>query len=297
MRVRIFEERYRKLEKQVKKWRKYKKRANWITYSIFIAVFIWLAFAIVKDYPSFDFLTSNWWMYSSELVIGIVLVYVYLVVAALASYRVRKKGLVYRPNADNLALYYVCNILENLEDYHKNKRPTLKEEYKRRAVESAKELLSTATEDWTLGDFGLAKKVYGDAISDILDNLSKRVIPNLERDDEDTMKKVEHSLYQFAQYLLRPSLERLQHVNKSMSNDLDSYETMKGFRARFSSFLETYTILKHISMVVLILAFSFLLALLGIQYWNISTDTAFIGFATIFSALIAGYLVYALKKK
>jgi len=287
------EGRYRELEKQVKIWLKYERRSSWIFRSAFIAIFIWFVIAMVRGYP---FFASD--MPSTEQIISYILVLSYISMALYGSAFVERKGLVYRPDADNLMLYHVWSMVKSLEDYHKSKIPAMKEEHRKKAIKSGKELLSTVIEDWTVGDFGLAKKIFGDIVSDISDNLCNRVLPNLERGDEKALEKVNLTLRQFAQYLFQPSVTWLQVVNKSMSETLTSYEPVKlGFIARCSSFFRTHASLKHVMMVVLIFAFSFFPALVGISYLPISADTAFLGFATIFSALIVGYFTYVSKKK
>jgi hypothetical protein len=288
------EDRYRNLEKQVKRWLKYVRVENWIGRSFIIAWFILVLAAITRGFNLFATGVSE---YSTEQSIVTVLFMVYVFLAFGAMVLVRRKGLVYRPDADNLMLYHTCSILESLEDYHKSEPSALKEEFRKKAVKSGKGLLATAKKDWNLGDFGLAKKVYGGVISSILENLWKRVVPNLEREDEETLKKVEHALYQFAHYLLNPSLENLQQANKSMSDNLDSYETAKlGFVARCSAFFTTHTVPKHTIIVSLIFAVGFIPALLGLHYGRISTDSAFLLFGTIFGPLIAVYLSHVLRK-
>ena len=285
------EERYRKLEKPVKRSLKYGRQAGWSGWSIIIVFSIWVLSVVGLTLISGEQIPKQISVTSTFLVVA------YTWAALLVFALLIRKARLYRPNADDLMLYYVCSILESLEDYRKSKIPALREEHRRKAVKGGKELLSTVIEDWTLGDFGLAKQIFESTVSDISDNLSNRVAPSLEKGDEETLKKVEHALYQFAQYLLDPSLEKLQHVNKSMSDNLDSYETAKlGFVARFSPFFATHVNLKHGIMVVLIFTFSFVSTLVGIHYLRVSADTSFLGFATIFSALVVGYFTYVSKK-
>lgn len=287
----ILEGKYRDLEKNVKRYVKYVRLENWLLNSVLVAFFVWL-FIIIVGYTPFLWVTS-----SLERFISIVLLLTYVIIVSLAAYLARTKALVYQPDADDMMLYYSCSILKSLEGYDKSKRSALKEEYRKKAVKSAKEILSTVKEDWTLGDFRLAKKVFGETISALLDNLSNRVIPSLEKDGK-TLKKVESPLYQFAQYLLHPTVEGLQNVNKSMSEHLKSYETEKlGFFGRCSSFFATHAILKHSTIVVLILIVSFVPALLGLHFWHISTDSAFLGFAAIFAPLIGAYFLYVLRRE
>ena len=289
----ILEGKYREIEKPIKKWLKYERRADWIVYSFFIAVVVWIVVAIIRGYSLFGEVVA-----SPEQVVSAFLIFGYIVIAFYSATLVRKKGRVYRPDADDVILYYACSILNTLEDYNKSKRPILKEEHRKKAVKSAKELLSTVREDWALGDFRLAKKVYGDTISNISDTLSNRVIPNLEKGDDETLEKVEHAIYQFAQYLLRPSIDGLQNANKSMSEHLKSYESEKlGFFGRCSSFFATHAILKHSTIVVLIFITSFVPALLGLHFWQISTDSAFLGFAAIFASSIGAYFLYVLRRE
>lgn len=288
------EDRHRDLKKQVKRWLKYVRAENWIARSAIVAWFVMFLTAIIRG---FNLLASGVSEYSTEQIIVTALITTYVFLAFFAMALVRRKGRVYRPDADNLMLYHTCSILESLEDYHKSKTSALKEEFRKKAVKSGKGLLATAKKGWRLGDFGLAKKVYGEVITNISENLSKRVVPNLERGDEETLKKAKHTIYQFAQYLLHPSLETLQHVSQSMSKELDSYETRElGFVDRCSAFFTTNAVLKHTIIVSLIFAVGFIPALVGLHYGRISADSAFLLFGTIFGPLIAVYLSYALRK-
>jgi len=159
----------------------------------------------------------------------------------------------------------------------------------KKAVEDAKEILSTVKEDWKLGDFRLARRNFGTAISDISVNLYQSVIPSLEKRKK--LDKVEQILYQFANYLLSPNIKTLEHVNSYISKELDSYyvEEARFFRSR--------GILKHAMIVGLIFSFSVVPILLGFHFGPISLDTAILAFAGIFGPSIAVYISNALKKK
>jgi hypothetical protein len=207
----------------------------------------------------------------------------------------QQKARVYEPEPDDLMLFFACEILDNLERYRKDKTPALKEEHRKKAISSSKRLLEVVEQSWVFGNFGLAKKVFGNAISCFQDHLSRGLVPNMKSRNEKVLTKAEDVVYQIAHFLLNPSVETLQHINELMDG-LDHQKPKSGVIQKCSSFLRIYDIRKRAVVMVLIFAFAAIPSFLLVYFGFISLETGMIVFATIFGPLAAVYLSYILSQ-
>lgn len=285
------EEKYSQLKKQANLYSKHVRRSKWLfvlAFTVYLVLFVYIFTEVffldgLSDFDR-DIITP------STMVCVFILMFAHLLP--------KRKSRAYNLEAEDWIFYHTYSILESLAGYDKSSSPRLREEYRKKAVESARELLVAVENGWKLGDFKLARTMFGNAVSEILDTLRSRVIPNLEKGDEETLKKVDHSLSQFAHYFVHPSLERLQHVNKSISESLNSLETTKlGLVARCSAYFKTHTTVKHVAIVGAIFSVAIMPIVLANHYGPISIESALLGFSAIFGPTIAVYLSYALKHK
>lgn len=289
---------YGRLKKQVENYRKYARLETWAKRLSFVSFLGVVLASMLIGFLRFPLGSEN----SLENILGVmysglVFAYASLFVVFSVGYLLQRKSRVYCPEADDLILYETCSAIEHLGDYRKSRPSSVKEEHRKGAVHDVRQLLSVLNKEWTVGDHRLAKETFGEVISSISDNLTNRVIPNLEEGNKETLEKVEHSLYQLAQYLMRPSIEALRNVNKTITESLQEIELAKpSFIKRFSSFFTVHSLLKNVIVLGLIFSAGFIPALCGFQYGGSSIDTALLVFAGIFGPSMAVYLAYVMKK-
>lgn len=221
------------------------------------------------------------------------------IISFLLSYRFLNKGFKkYNLTVDEWSIFLPCSILKNLEDYseaNKKEKQELKKEYKKMAVQDAKDFLITINDGWMIGDFRLAREIR-EAVSKFKDNLQTRLIPNLEKLDMKVFDRVESAVYTIAHVMLTLDLPKLNNLNDSTFQQLDEYSPSKMKRlSNWWKYLQAHRIPQHILAltVIGILAFSSFLVL---WHEGATIDTTYGTPFIVFSTLAAAYIATALIK-
>lgn len=150
-------------------------------------------------------------------------------------------------------------------------------------------------EYWMASDIKVIMKEIGNEIETFKDNFEKNLIYTLEGAlEKETIQSEYDILTEFGEYFIDPSKEKLVDLNKKMDSLLHSEKARP--RYPIVDFLKRHQVHQHVAVIASIFAVGFFSALLGIYYGDISMDTAFIVFATIFGPLIAVYLTYVLRR-
>jgi len=280
-------EKYKKLQERERRYRRYRRVASW-----FLNSFLW-SIAVALVIALFVIIVFK---VSFSVILLWLPIYAWWGIAFLLMRVFDKKAAMYSLDSDEWALFYTCSALENLSNYVESKTSGLKEEYRKNALRSSKRLLSSIEKRWTTGDFKLAKTIFGDTISELKDNFRKRVIPNLEKGDSQTIRRVGQVMYNFAQYVRCPTSEGLGDFNKTTSNNLPLHEPTKfGFYEHFSIFIGKRAILKHILATIGFVIASSFVYLIGTNI-SISKEGCFIAAIALFGALQAGYWQHGKKE-
>ena len=284
----ILKEKYKKLQEKERRYRRYDRPASWTYMSFFLnPIIVLVVVLLVKVFFNF----------SIEIFIVYGLVFGWYFVGYLIAHSLQKRARVYRLDGDEWVTFFTCSTLENMQNYSESKTSELKKEYRKKATRSAKELLSRLERYWTIGDFKLARTVFGDTLSELKDNFRKRVIPNLEKGDSQTIRRVGQVMYNFAQYVRYPTSEGLGDFNKTTSNNLPLREPTKfGFYERCSIFLEKRAILKHVLATIVFVIASCFVFFIGVNI-PISKEGSYIAAIALFGALEAGYWQRSRKER
>jgi hypothetical protein len=197
---------------------------------------------------------------------------------------------------DEWVRFYSGSIVINLEESTKRRDDEKKEEFKRRALKNAYDLLSFV-EGWRIGNFLPVKLLVGDSVSDLEKNLKTRIIPALaERNDED-LAKVNQIMYQlFAVSRVTLKIEDIKTLNIKI---LDTFPTEKPFKIGLSAkfdFLTTHKILKHTLVVLGFLGVSIFSGYVSLLI-GMKIDTAGIIFVTLLACLLVVYYTRQPKAK
>lgn len=276
----ILEEKYKKLQERERKYQRYRRPASWISNSS-----LWVVFVV------FGAFLIGYFVFNVQfgVLVIFVLIFGWQFIGLLITGFLNKKASVYNLDSDEWAIFYSCSVLENTQNYLESRTSRLKEEYRKNALRSGKKLLSTIEKKWKIGNFRLAKAILGDTISKLKDNIRNKLIPNLEIDNEQTIRELEKIMYNFVQHLLRPTVDGFNHVNKMMVNVTSHKPAKLGFYERCSSFLAKYTVLKHVLAIAIFGFVSCFVFLLGMNYVQISKEGSFVAAVSLFGILVAGY--------
>lgn len=208
-----------------------------------------------------------------------------------------RKARVYRLNADERVVFHTCSILENLSNYFDAKTSELKEEYKKNVLLHTRKLFLTVENNWTIGKFKLAKKVFGDSISELKGNLRTRLIPAIEKGDENTLRHVNGIIYNLAVFSRNPSISDLNNLNESISKKLVLYPSSKiSVVTKCSTFLRIHKALRHTLITTILGIICYSVYFLGTNYDLASKDVAFGTAVGLFGILFVGYWQYVKKE-
>lgn len=279
---------YARLKEREKKYQRYARPSNLIRkYAIIVFMSILLIASFISVFLRLETPLAQICTYIPVLV--------WFVFVWVSINYLEKKASVHSLNADERVLFHLCSILENLENYFENTNAELKKEHKKNIVFHAHKMLSTIESNWTIGNFRLGKEVFGDSISKFKKNLGDRLIPHIEKGDETSLKTVGQIMYNFAQFLRFPSIEDLNHLNKSISEQIGSYPSAKiGFFGKCSNFLKLHKVLRHALVTGGIIILSYFVYFLGISY--VSLEAAYISAVSLFGILLVGYWQYIKKE-
>ncbi len=207
------------------------------------------------------------------------------------------------PSADKLVLFHTYSTIHNLDCYYNKKIADtieLKSKYRSKAIASAKALLSAIKEYWVVGDFEFGQKVLGGTLSRFKENVEKRLVPNIESGDPETLlKRANEILWGFAALLRSPATpEDLALISGNMSQDLPLIEAeRKSIFSIGANFVRSHAIVKDAIAVLIITGFCIFVAILGMTYFTIPSEYVWTAFWTLWGVLFVGYLNYLRKKK
>lgn len=279
---------YNKLKPREKKYQKYARPRNLIGKSAF-----WVFALIIVALSSIESIFEI----PTQFYMGAALLS-WLIFYYLSTRLLDKKANIYRLNPDEQALFHTCSILENLENYFDSKNSELRKEYKKNILDSSEELLLTIENNWTLGNFKLAREHFGGSISKLKENIRNRVIPHIKEEDESVLKGIETVMYNFAQLLRNPSVGDLNHINKSIAKRMGSRPSVKiGLLTRCSKFFKAHRVLRHTLVTISLGILCYFVYFFGINYNLASKDVAFATAIGLFGILFVGYLQYTKKEK
>lgn len=282
---------YKKLKPREKKYRKYARPSYLIGKSIFW-VFISISLAVLSIGSFLKLQIGQVQFYLA------VTLFLWLLFIKTSTYFLDKKARVYRLDADEQVTFRICSILENLENYFDSNKSELKKEYKKNALLHATKLLSAIEKYWTIGDFKLARKQFGDSISKLKNNFRNRLIPHMEEEDEQVLKGIEQVMYNLAHFSRNPSVSDLKLINKSIAQRMGSYPSLeKSLLTKCSKFLKVHRALKHTLVTTILGIGCYFLYFLGINYDLASKDVAFATAIGLFGILFVGYWQYTKKEK
>ena len=181
-------------------------------------------------------------------------------------------------------------VLKNLDTYFKNGIEFSK-------IEASKNL-SKVERDMTEPSNG-SRVLWNALTRDVNENLrllkrnlKERLLPSISQGKQDEIKKAYSITEKIAEYLLNPTVSELKDLNESMS-ELRSYVEEK---PPLVPFFERHPKLRHASVELIFGVVGFAVYYIGIEFLNISTDTAYIAGTAVFGTLTAGYMAIVGRK-
>jgi len=164
---------------------------------------------------------------------------------------------------------------------------------KYQCVKELREAHELMEELWVPNRIEVIMKEIGNELVAFKEKFSENLIYSLEHATKvEIVSSTYDVLTEFGEYFIDPSKEKLVELNKKMDSLLHSEIARP--RYPIVDFLMRRRVHHHAITVGLIFLAGFLPAFLGHCYGHISTDSAYVVFATIFGPLIAVYLTYVL---
>lgn len=273
---------FNELETRVKKFKKYERIIDFLLGYWVLPVVIAVTIQISVMNQFFPEKLQNW-----AFIVSVVIAYAPWI---LLTFFLIKRSKKYYVEDDEWATFYTYLILDNLEKYSKTKHLGMKEDYRKKAVEKSEEFLSHIKKRWKIGSFKLARDYFGSPLSELKKNIRYRVIPSLKDGDDELLGKVEQHMRNFRAYSRNLDVESINILNKRMSANLPSTESIKiGFRDRLSMFFSTHKILKHGLFVSTLLIGCCVLYYMAVSHLGISRDYSFGGSVAIFLGILTIY--------
>lgn len=195
-------------------------------------------------------------------------------------------------SCDEKIFLKIFEALTFLETYLKEKLQPAKYQ----CLKTLHEAHKLMEEYWMPSEIKVIMKEIGNEIEVFKEKFEHNLVYTLSYGTKkENVQGVYDTMTEFAEYLIDPSKEKLVALNKRTDSLLRSEIT----RPRFPivAFLKRYQIHYHAIGICSIFAVASFSALLGIYYGQISGDTAFVVFATIFGPLIAVYFTYVLRRR
>jgi LPXTG-motif cell wall-anchored protein len=113
---------------------------------------------------------------------------------------------------------YSYGIYNSLADYFNTESLGLKKKGKQKAIGYGESLMYAVAQRWEIGSFSLVEGCQK-AVKDFKDNLRLRVMPALEGNDDDKLRKVRDLMYNFFYQSNKLKPEDLQEANAEMSTE------------------------------------------------------------------------------
>jgi hypothetical protein len=280
-----FEKKYKCLKKPIEEYLKYNKRRDIIRGFVFAVYVFWIIFTFFWTFLDFERVAL---LFYTVIVFGIIASTCLPII-----YWFRRKARLFKPEADDLAFYYIYEVLNNINSYKTNRHHAIGTVYRKKALSNAKSLISVIDTNWTFGDFRLIVEMFGNNIDALISGLND-VVKVLKKGDYRKITEIEGILYQFAQFLLRPTFESFGHSVELLAN-IRFKKVEKKFLEKLSSVFHSHSVIMHISIITAIFSIGFIPALSVIYLGSGSLDTALIVFSTIFGPSIAVYLSVIFK--
>ena len=287
--------RYRDLEEQVERFQKYGRPKAWLDRYWFLAfLVVTLCSGIIISLLVPEEIAST---------LSATVTLVFLVLFALALKFLERKSRINQLDPDDWLVYYCLLVMDNLDKHRETDKELKKKVFRKGAIKAGKELLAVIQDKWIVGDFKIAKTVFGDQISDFKNNLEYRLLPSLERLDYPDLNNVNAVFYNLAVRLdaKNPSLEGLEALNKQMavltSWEEEIKEKKRGRVERLKASLLTRRMLRHLSVFIGIVLIGCIVYIVALGSHLASKDGAFVASTTFMGALVVAYLDYLRKEK
>ena len=283
--------RYKELQDQVKRYQKYAKPQEWLGKNT-AYVFIILVFSCFFIIAILNLSIHVLWV-----------PIVYFLVVLFSIQILERKSRIYRLDSDEWLVYYSLLICDSLEKSSRNKKAELKREHQKIAIEAGRHFLAVVRRNWLVGNFKIARLTLGDQISEFKSNLKYRVLPALEKANDQDLLKVRSFFYNLAFYLdkANPSVADLETINKNIlvltSREEEIRKKRRGRAIRLKDFVLKPRTLRHLGVFSSIFLVGAIVYLCGVHFDLVSKDGAFVASLAFIGILVAGYLDYLRKEK
>jgi len=274
---------YNKLEPRVKKFKRFEKIHSILLSNLTILLLMLsVPLYMIINLQFFGRQPSSWE--------GVIPVCIGMAVWIPSSLTITKKAAKYKLEDDEWATFYAYAITDNLEKYSTTTNIGMRQDYRKKTVETAKDFLSCIRKRWTIGKFKLAQEHYGKPLSELKKNIEYRLIPTLKDGDDELLGKVRDITEYYLVASRKLTLEAINSLNEQMSSKLPTAESMKiGLSERLSTFFTVHRILKNGLFAFTLFTGCCFLYYVAVTHLQIPREYAFTGSIAVFIGLITIY--------
>lgn len=192
---------------------------------------------------------------------------------------------------DEWTIYYAHPLYVNLVKCLKEKTEGMKEDYRKKTLKFAENLLTYVQERWKVGTFKPIREFEKGAVSAFEKNLRYRIIPAIEVGDDALLEKVERIAFNFLYYAQTLHIEDIRKLNEMISapdTGLPDHEPSKlGYVSRFLGFMRPNR--RHV-IVLGTIGIVCIVVLYGLLVWGLSKESAMSDTLILLGILISAYI-------
>lgn len=275
---------YKKLSTRYSLYSKYSKPSSWL---LLFSVIYFFSYIPLRDLY-LDVLNIK--VGDPRILLPMFLPAALLLVIAIF---ISRKAYPYALTTEQYLFLNVYSIITDLDRYYKEKL-----EYWR--VQAGKKIAKVVKSvgSWSSGDLKLVRKTLGSHLESLNRNFKSKLLPAITEGDEENLLKAHSILISFAQYLLEPTIDLLEHLNKEMSTITTLPTAKLSLVVRFSNLLKIYPVLKHILAGLGCFVGGVFVFLLGVYGFHISVESSYSIGTTFTGTLFIAYITYvSIRKK
>jgi len=187
----------------------------------------------------------------------------------------------------------VYSVIENLDVYFKGAM----EFHRNKAIRKLQKVAKEISEKWHFGRLKVVRNLVSEYIRSFKRNFEEKLLPSIERGNDEELKKGYDILIDFARFLVdpSPSIADMGQLNEKMLN-LTTFPSEKlGFKDRFLRPIKSYPKLQHTMFIMIFATISSFIYFLGVNYLLIPKEYVFPASLGFLGVLLIAYFNYVKK--
>jgi len=210
----------------------------------------------------------------------------------------RRKLWQYPVDDSEWAIYYARPVYVNVvKSRSKTNSEGMRRDYRKKALQCARDLLLCMEQRWTVGEFKPIKEYEKGSVSELEENFRYRIIPAIKNGDNAVLEKVETIMFNFLHRAKTLHIEDIMWLNQRIADPNaglpDKKPSKTGYITRFLGFLRPR---KQDVVALGFIGVVSVAALIGFLVWGLSKESAITDTLILFGILMGAYVSIRLSK-